>query len=849
MPMSMRSSKRSSAATLVLVALALVFALAPPALAQGAPPAPPATEAPPAAPVPAPAPAPASAPPADVETPPGPGDITEVDGWRIVTYRGSKKLPDGRPALEACGWERDVVVERIGAGTMGKTGSDLKRGVLVVACAKDASGAVIPAKPTIRLMDVDAAAKPITDADIRAVIKRHERSIEACQKRDRGARGLLNVRWLVMPDGSTNEVIALMGTLKSAGVRECVIAEIKTWKFPTHAVTGGVPVDFAFGFDGPDSVLAKEDPGPPVCKPGEKPKAKKELAEGEVACVEKAARACAQGEKPLKPEQLAPGQRACVEMASDRGVPFLKGELTRFGDVQLTNVRSSFGVGIGVAAIDNVYYAQLRPDLNVYYGPFALGLGAPLRFEVANFSGVDPTQGAAAVQEQIFGNAGRFRVEDWDQVEDFLRPIKYLTWGKKEENIYASLNRMHSLTIGHGQLVRRYTPNVDIDEDRLMAAVDGYNDFGGVELMAGPFPVPRIAGGLGFIKPLSFFNPEDILSKSWSVGATYVLDLNTPTRLDSRLNPADQRLQVVVDETNQLVWPQRPNPVGDMVHGVGIDTEVKVLKLDFIDIKTYADYSHLFFPADSSAVGAWDAFSGGGFTLGGLIRMSFGQTPVRDIKDETEEVKAGRAPREMKAGHAVRFRLEGRTFAPTYLPSYFNTLYEIDRFQYGVADRDLRATLPTKIGFLASQVNEPWRAGVYTELSYAWVDAFGITAVYEDATALGSGGPVRARNVALHAETGGLGFLQLFATYHYRTFEDFGGMFSFKTDNEILYAGGRLEILPILFINVAAQRSFRVGFGDDDLEFQKDARGNRFSSIGFENVWAGTADVELGWQF
>ena len=203
----------------------------------------------------------------------------------------------------------------------------------------------------------------------------------------------------------------------------------------------------------------------------------------------------------------------------------------------------------------------------------------------------------------------------------------------------------------------------------------------------------------------------------------------------------------------------------------------------------------------------------------------------------------------MKAGHALRFRLEGRTFAPTYLPSYFNTLYEIDRFQYGVTDRNSRATLPTKIGFLASQSAEPWRAGFYTELSYAWVDAFGITAVYEDAAALGDGGPVRARNIALHAETGGLGFLQLFATYHYRTFDNFGGIFSFNTDNEILYAGGRLEILPILFINIAAQRSFRVGFKEDDLAFQTDAKGNRFSSIGFENVWSGTADVELGWQF
>ena len=92
-------------------------------------------------------------------------------------------------------------------------------------------------------------------------------------------------------------------------MRDCVVAEIKQWRFTKHAVAAGVPVDFAFGFDGPDSAVGKE-PGAPECKAGEKPKPKKELAEGEVGCVEKAARACAQGEKPLRPDQLGPGQLA-----------------------------------------------------------------------------------------------------------------------------------------------------------------------------------------------------------------------------------------------------------------------------------------------------------------------------------------------------------------------------------------------------------------------------------------------------------------------------------------------------------------------------------------------------------
>src|SRR6185437_12745537 len=129
-----------------------------------------------------------------------------------------------------------------------------------------------------------------------------------------------------------------------------------------------------------------KEPGRPRCKPGEKPKQEKALADGEQACVELVARPCAQGEKPLKPDQLAPGQLACVETESDRGVPFLKGELTHFGDIQLTNPKTSIGVRLGLATIDNVYFAQLEPNFNLHYGDFGLGIGAPLRFKIADLS-------------------------------------------------------------------------------------------------------------------------------------------------------------------------------------------------------------------------------------------------------------------------------------------------------------------------------------------------------------------------------------------------------------------------------------------------------------------------------
>ena len=821
----------------------LLFAIVLPLRALAQEPAPPVAPATPASLEPAVPQAPVE--PAPSASPPQSGGAIEADGWRVVAFSGSHKwLPDGRPTADLCGWERDVVVEPIADAAQPRTGADVRRAVLSVPCAQNDSGALVAGQPSLRLVEA-ARDRPISDDDVHRVIERNTKAIAACQQRDPAVSGELQVTWLVGASGLAENIVVVGGAVPSPGISDCVMAEIKTWRFPPHSVQGGIPVDVAFGFAGNEGPVAG-GPGAATCKADEKPKAEKDLSFGEVACVEVKAHPCAQGEKPLAQEQLAPGQLSCIEVASERGVPFLKGELTRFGDVELTNTKTSFGLGLGITSIDGVYFAQLRPDLNLYLGPVALGLGAPLRFELADLSAIDVTnlQGARG---DVLANTGRFRTQDWDEPEDFLRPIRSLTYGRKEDRLYVDIGRVHSVTLGHGQLVRRYTPNVDIDEDRLLAAVDGYTDIGGVELLAGPFPVPRMVGGLLFIKPLGAFF-DDVMAKSWSIGATYVTDLNAPTTLDSRLNPADQRLQLAVDATNELLWPGSDNAIGDIVQGVGIDTELKVLKIESLDVKLYADYSHLFFPGDSAQ--GFTPFDGGGFTLGGLLRANFGKTPVRDIDDEIDEVKAGRAPREMKAAHAVRLRLEGRTFDAKYLPSYFNTSYETDRLQYGITDRALRATLPTKVGFLSARAAEPWRLGYYTELSYAWVDVVGVTAVYEDATVLGStGAPAGSRNFAVHAETSGLGYLQLFASYHYRNFESFEDIFSFNTDNEILYAGGRIKLMPFLYINAAAQRSFRVGFDDDDLAQPANDQDLRFSSVGFENVWSGTFDVELGWQF
>ncbi|MFH1807790.1 MAG: energy transducer TonB [Pseudomonadota bacterium] len=767
--------------------------------------------------------------------------------WNIVALSATRHLFDGRPTEEPCGYTQQITVERphpaAGLAGLPATAMDRRLGHVAVGCIKEGTQLVAG---TLRLMvepmgaatdassapasqpaDESAAASqpdtpvaatatathapdadaPFEPADPATVTRMPEpinpvTRLNALALGEGGAlvEGRVNLEVEVRKDGSTRQVRVLQGLHPTVDQMTVAAVQPMTWK---PAEVQGVPVDVVVTHS---VEWLQETPAP-------------------------------------------------AAVTSDEPA-FYKGELSALGNVQLVNARSSVGLALGVADIDKKLYAVVRPDFNLHLGPFALGLGVPLRFEAFDHGAINLFK--PDTYDDGFANVGRFRSQDWDQAlrypyTDLLTPLRYLTWGRKEDNLFVDVNRVRALTIGHGQLVRRYAPNVDIEDSNLFAELDAYGDIGGVELIGGPLPIPRMLGALVFVKPLGLFL-DGTLPKSWSIGASYVTDLNAPTALTTVTDSSSGRVRFPVDE-GRFMYADRNAMIGQRVQGLGVDTELKVLKISNVDLKLYLDYSHLLLPEIASANIA--ASGGGGLTFGSLWRLNFGARPVRDLDDEEEAVRLGKAKREMKAAHAMRLRLELRAFDPHFLPSYFNTQYEVDRFQFAsvsVAENE-RATLPTKLAYLAMQNGQPWRGGFYLEASYALVDALAVTAVYEDAWKLGDNwaSVPAARNLILHAETQGLGFLQLFATYHYRNFQldEWGKVLQFSTDNEALYLGGRLQIL-ILAFNLGVQRAFRLDYLDDDAGTVQLKPGGDFypaTSVGQQAQWNLFFDVEIGWQF
>ena len=461
---------------------------------------------------------------------------------------------------------------------------------------------------------------------------------------------------------------------------------------------------------------------------------------------------------------------------------FVKGELSVYlGSDRLVVKNNRIGLSSGLDRFETAFYLLLEPlvDLRFFDGKLGLGFGVPLRLELVNFA--TDASGAPLLTRRL----GRLRTEDWDSVHDFGRVLKYVTWGRKEDRLYISAGQRYASTIGHGALVRRYAPNVDIDYPRASAQVDAYNDFGGFELFTNDLLEWNTLAGIAFIKPLSFFKSENLLAKTLSVGVSGATDWRAPYQLTTDGMTGLRQ----IDSQGRLLSTARP------VGLIGVDAEVKVLKTSNVDLKPYVDYSML--------IGG-----DGGFTAGLLGRFNVGTDIV----------------------NAFRVVGEFRVLGSRYMPSYFDTFYEIERFIFAseeVPGQASRNALTRQQVVMDRGLGQ--RLGYYVEASWGIPGKVGLTLAAEGVSNLPN------TNLIAHLEVPVLDFFQIFGSYYKRGITSAAAIFRIdpQTPDTVFYAGARLKILPFLFVNGRAYQTFRLN-----------PEVRRYDSqLGF------VVDVEIGYEF
>jgi hypothetical protein len=394
-------------------------------------------------------------------------------------------------------------------------------------------------------------------------------------------------------------------------------------------------------------------------------------------------------------------------------------------------VSGSAGAGLMFGQLgDEDYFLQVSPRFDLNLGPVGLGLQVPLNLRVWDR---DPQN-----DDDI---AGIIRPEDWDEFSDYLKVIRYLRYGYKNSGlVYARVGEI-AADLGHGTIMGRYMNNIDIDTFRLGSQLDVYTDYGGVETVVSDYgafagsPASRLVGVRAYVKPYAFVGDPESWLNMFSVGLTMATDLNAPRRLDGAFGLDEDNNLEVATEAAQTVY--------------GFDIEARVLDTELIQITPYMDTNFI-----SNA--GWGWHLGTAFQF----RLPF----VFDI--------------------VLPARLEYRRFSSDYIPTYFSSFYEIERYAFVPAG----GAAPPKAAYVRSLGGGDGLNGIYGDAAFNFGGFVQIGALYEDYSDGDIGG-----NFAAFLSVPALEAIQ-FKAYYTRTDVD-GITDLFALDNKsLLIAEARFEI-------------------------------------------------------
>ncbi len=231
-----------------------------------------------------------------------------------------------------------------------------------------------------------------------------------------------------------------------------------------------------------------------------------------------------------------------------------------------------------------------------------------------------------------FDSEGKLREENFNEFSDYLSLIRYARYGLKNEPVYIKLGALDYHTLGHGTIMSQYNNSPSFDTRKIGLVMD--IDFGqfGFESIYGTFGEGGVFGLRGYIRPLQFSTSTDLpILRNIEVGATYAVDFNKYSGvLGGNYNPVSDEFDITEDNGALSI--------------IGIDIGFPVIKSSLATLTLYADYNKIINFGSGVATGVK-------FDLNGLGLFS------------------------------AMAKLERRFNGDNYIPSYFNSFYELERFR------------------------------------------------------------------------------------------------------------------------------------------------------------------------
>ncbi|HVO75664.1 MAG TPA: hypothetical protein VMT35_16655 [Ignavibacteriaceae bacterium] len=273
---------------------------------------------------------------------------------------------------------------------------------------------------------------------------------------------------------------------------------------------------------------------------------------------------------------------------------------------------------------------------------------------------------------------GNLRKENFNEFSDYLSLIRYVRYGQKNDPVFVKLGALDYYTLGHGSIMYLYNNSPSFDARKIGLVLDV--DFGnfGFESIYSRFAEAGVAGFRGYVRPLQFTELGIIpIIGSFEIGATFASDFHKYAGIISALyDPAAKTLNITDDK--------------GAINIIGFDLGFPIISNSMLDLTLYLDYAKILDFGNGAASGLMANLRGLGIVTASA-------------------------------------KLERRFNGKQYIPSYFNSLYEIERFETNASSQSLTSPV-TKAQRLAFM---PAENGYYGELFVSVLGTFNIFGGYQ----------------------------------------------------------------------------------------------------------------------
>lgn len=276
---------------------------------------------------------------------------------------------------------------------------------------------------------------------------------------------------------------------------------------------------------------------------------------------------------------------------------------------------------------------------------------------------------------------GNLRKENFNEFSDYLSLIRYVRYGLKNDPVFVKLGALDYYTLGHGSIMYLYnnSPTYDVRKIGLVFDVD-FGAFG-FESIYSQFAESGVAGVRGYVRPLKLSSAGDIpILGNLEVGATYAGDFSDKAGIiAAQYDNTSRKLNVTKDE--------------GAINIFGFDLGLPIIQGSMANLTLYLDYSNI-----------------SGFGSGVATGAIFNFNPLGLVSGSV--------------------KLERRFNGDKYIPSYFNSLYEVERFRVDTSKIDtLGKNIFSKVKTLDGTTNNG--NGFYGELGINVLGIFNILGSYQ----------------------------------------------------------------------------------------------------------------------